>query len=112
MGVVVPTKTIPVPLASQPYPIVIGAGSLANLGDLLLEQKLKAGTKVLVVNALRYEDHYSHFTIGEALELIADVKPELAYFTHMSHQFGLHAETETKLPANVKVAYDGLKINV
>ncbi|MBP6732398.1 MAG: MBL fold metallo-hydrolase [Chitinophagales bacterium] len=70
------------------------------------------GSKVLVVNALRYEDHYSHFTIGEALELIADVKPELAYFTHMSHQFGLHAETETKLPANVKVAYDGLKINV
>jgi phosphoribosyl 1,2-cyclic phosphate phosphodiesterase len=70
------------------------------------------GTKTLVVNALRYEEHYSHFTIDEALELVADIKPEVAYFTHMSHQFGLHAETELKLPANVKVAYDGLKIEV
>ena len=65
-----------------------------------------------MVNALRPEDHYSHFTIEEALELVADVKPELTYFTHMSHQFGLHAEMEQKLPANVRVAYDGLKIKV
>ena len=70
------------------------------------------GSKILVVNALRPEDHYSHFTIEEALELVADVKPELTYFTHMSHQFGLHAEMEQKLPANVRVAYDGLKIKV
>jgi phosphoribosyl 1,2-cyclic phosphate phosphodiesterase len=70
------------------------------------------GTKILVVNALRPEQHYSHFTIDEALELVNDVKPELAYFIHMSHQFGLHEETEKKLPANVHVAYDGLKIRI
>ncbi|MCX7058601.1 MAG: MBL fold metallo-hydrolase [Proteobacteria bacterium] len=70
------------------------------------------GTKILVVNALRPEHHYSHFTIDEALELVDDVKPELTYFIHMSHQFGLHAETEKKLPANVRVAYDGLKIKI
>lgn len=70
------------------------------------------GTKILVVNALRPENHYSHFTIDEALELVADVKPELTYFIHMSHQFGLHSETEKKLPANVRVAYDGLKIKI
>ena len=70
------------------------------------------GTKILVVNALRPEHHYSHFTIDEALELVNDVKPELTYFIHMSHQFGLHAETEKKLPANVRVAYDGLKIKI
>lgn len=70
------------------------------------------GTKILVVNALRPENHYSHFTIDEALELVNDVKPELTYFIHMSHQFGLHAETQKKLPANVRVAYDGLKIKI
>ncbi len=70
------------------------------------------GSKILVVNALRHEQHYSHFTVEEALELVADVKPELTYFTHMSHQFGLHAEMEEKLPSNIHVAYDGLKIKI
>lgn len=70
------------------------------------------GSKVLVVNALRREQHYSHFTIDEALDFIADVQPETAYLIHMGHQFGLHAITETQMPANVKVAYDGLQIEV
>lgn len=70
------------------------------------------GTKILVVNALRQQDHYSHFTIEEALEFVADIRPQQAYFTHMSHQFGLHAEMEKVLPAHVKPAYDGLKIVV
>lgn len=70
------------------------------------------GTKTLIVNALRYEEHYSHFTIDEALQLIEDVKPETAYLIHMSHQFGLHADMEKKLPANVKAGYDGLKITI
>ncbi len=77
------------------------------------EEKAKIkGTKVLVVNALRAEDHYSHFNIGEALELIAEVKPETAYLIHMSHQFGFHAEMEKKLPPGVIPAYDGLKISI
>lgn len=70
------------------------------------------GTKVLVLNALRDADHYSHLTVEQALEVVEDVKPEVTYFTHMSHQFGLHAEMETKLPPNVIPAYDGLKIVV
>jgi len=70
------------------------------------------GSKILVVNSLRPEQHYSHFTIDEALELVADVKPELTYFTHMSHQFGLHAEMEQKFSTNIRIAYDGLKIRI
>ena len=76
------------------------------------EREKVRGSKVLVVNALRREEHYSHFTIDEALEFIADVIPETAYLIHMGHQFGLHAVTEKLMPANVKVAYDGLKILV
>lgn len=70
------------------------------------------GTKVLVLNALRDADHYSHLTVEQALEIVEDIKPEVTYFTHMSHQFGLHAEMEKKLPAQVIPAYDGLKIVV
>ncbi len=77
------------------------------------EEKNKIrGSKVLVVNALRAEDHISHYTIAEALQLIEDVKPEIAYLTHLSHQFGLHAAMEGTLPANVKIAYDGLVIEI
>jgi len=70
------------------------------------------GTKILVVNALRYEEHYSHFTIDEALDVANEIKADTTYLVHMSHQFGLYAEMEQKLPANVKPAYDGLKLEI
>jgi len=77
------------------------------------EEKAKMkGTKILIVNALRPEPHYSHFNIEEALHFAAEIKPETTYLIHMSHQFGLHAETEKQLPPGFKVAYDGLKIRV
>jgi phosphoribosyl 1,2-cyclic phosphate phosphodiesterase len=76
------------------------------------ERDKMRGTKILVLNALRYADHYSHLTVDEALEIVSDIKPDVTYFTHMSHQFGLHSEMEGKLPAHVIPAYDGLKIEV
>lgn len=73
--------------------------------------KLK-GTKVLVVNALQEEPHYSHFTLAEALEFIQKIKPETAYLTHISHKMGFHEEVEKKLPPNVHLAYDNLTITI
>src|ERR1043165_994736 len=70
------------------------------------------GTKTLVINALRHENHYSHFTIDEALQLAKESGAENTYLIHMSHQFGLHAEMEKEMPAGVHIAYDGLKITV
>lgn len=70
------------------------------------------GSKVLVINALRLEPHYSHLSIQQAIDIVEDVKPERAYFIHMSHQFGLHNETQATLPKHITVAYDGLKIEV
>ncbi len=70
------------------------------------------GTKVLVLNALRETEHYSHLSISQALEIVDDIKPGKTYFVHMSHQFGLHEEEQKKLPPHVYVAYDGLKIEV
>ncbi len=73
-------------------------------------EKVK-GCEVLVLNALRREPHISHFTLAEALEIVEIVKPKAAYFTHISHQLGLHEAVELELPANVHLAYDGLELN-
>ena len=75
------------------------------------KEKLK-GLKVLVLNALRKEEHISHFTLSEALELVKELKPEKAYFTHISHQMGFHNEVEAELPENVFLAYDELEIEI
>ncbi len=70
------------------------------------------GVKVLVVNALREEKHHSHFNLEEALAFVEKVKPEKAYFTHISHLMGFHDEVEKKLPKNVHLAYDNLILNI
>lgn len=75
------------------------------------KQKL-SGTRVLVVNALRREDHISHFTLTQALELVDEVKPEMAYLTHISHQMGKYADVQRELPENVCLAYDGLTLRL
>ncbi|MEB8329238.1 MBL fold metallo-hydrolase [Flavobacteriaceae bacterium KMM 6897] len=74
-------------------------------------EKIK-GVKVLVVNALREEPHHSHLNLEEALVFVEKVKPEHAYFTHISHMLGFHDEVEKKLPNNVHLAYDNLIINL
>lgn len=83
----------------------------ANFISEYEKEKIK-GSKVLVVNALRREEHISHYNLAQALELIEEVKPERAYLTHLSHQMGLHRIVEKELPENVKIAYDGLKVKV
>lgn len=74
-------------------------------------EKLK-DLKVIVVTALRIEPHHSHFNLEEALAFIERVKPEKAYFTHISHLLGFHEEVQQNLPENVFLAYDNLKITI
>jgi phosphoribosyl 1,2-cyclic phosphate phosphodiesterase len=75
------------------------------------KEKIK-GSKILVLNALRREEHISHFTLQQAIDLVKELKPEQAYFTHISHQLGLHSEVEKELPENIHLAYDGLKLDL
>ncbi|MCF6132183.1 MBL fold metallo-hydrolase [Flavobacterium wongokense] len=74
-------------------------------------EKVK-GAKVLVVNALREEPHHSHFSLQDALDFIHLVQPERAYLTHISHLLGFHEEVQKRLPGNVFLAYDNLKITI
>ena len=75
------------------------------------KEKIK-GSKIIVVNALRRDAHISHFTVEEAIKLMEELEPEKAYFTHISHQLGLHAEVEKELPSFISLAYDGLKLEI
>lgn len=84
---------------------------ITDFKTISIEEKLKLkGVKTLVVNALRYEDHFSHATVEEALSLAADIAPEQVFFTHMSHEIGLHDVVDSQLPENVSPAYDGLEL--
>lgn len=68
------------------------------------------GLSVLVINALRFEDHISHLTLEEALAIIDDLKPKKAYLTHLSHLLGKHEIIQQQLPKNVELSYDLLTI--
>ena len=69
---------------------------------------LLEGLRVLVLDALRHKPHAGHLSVDEALAIIARVKPERAYLTHIAHELE-HEATNARLPAGVELAYDGLK---
>lgn len=70
------------------------------------------GVKVLVINALRVNPHPSHMSTGEAIRIAERVGAETTYFTHISHQLGLHKKVDASLPAGTHLAYDTLSIEI
>lgn len=66
---------------------------------------------VLFLDALRHRPHPTHTTVARALELVAELKPRRAFFTHMCHDLP-HAATEAAFPDHVRLAYDGLELEV
>ena len=83
----------------------------ANRIDDIEKEKIK-GTKILVLNALRKKKHISHFNLAEAIELAKEIGADKTYFTHISHQLGLHHVIEKELPENIHLSYDGLVISL
>ncbi len=68
------------------------------------------GLRVLILDALRPNPHPGHFSVDQALEVIARVKPGRAYLTHMTHELD-HERTNRYLPPGVELAYDGLSFD-
>ena len=91
-------------------------GNFTYITDANKIEELEAikilGSEILVLNALRNEPHISHFTLQEAINLAAELQIPQAYFTHISHQLGLHEEVTSILPAGNALAYDGLQLIV
>jgi phosphoribosyl 1,2-cyclic phosphate phosphodiesterase len=81
----------------------------ANRIDQTEKEKIK-GSSILVLNALRHKAHISHFSLAEAVELVKELQIPQAYFTHISHQLGLHQPVNDMLPPGIELAYDSLSI--
>jgi phosphoribosyl 1,2-cyclic phosphate phosphodiesterase len=81
----------------------------ANRIDEPEREKIR-GSEVMVLNALRKQKHISHFTLEEAIEQVRELKVPTAYFTHISHQLGLHQVIESELPEDMHLAFDGLEL--
>ncbi len=109
-------SVVPVPLWHGRLPVLgFRFGGFAYLTDCnripdeswpLIEQ-----LDTLVLDGLRDEPHGTHFTVAEAVEVIARLAPRRAYLTHMTHDLG-YAATSARLPAGVELAYDGLVLDV
>jgi phosphoribosyl 1,2-cyclic phosphate phosphodiesterase len=69
------------------------------------------GSRVLVLNALRHQQHISHFTLDEAIAVAKEIGAEKTYFTHISHQLGRHLDVSRMLPAGIHLAYDNLQLS-
>ncbi len=111
------TKIIPIRCLHYKLPVYgYRIGNLTYITDtnFIPDEELEKakGSRTLIINALRREKHLSHFNLDEALAVIAKIKPQKAYLTHIGHQFGRYANIEKELPQNVFMAYDGLTLTV
>jgi phosphoribosyl 1,2-cyclic phosphate phosphodiesterase len=77
--------------------------------DSIEFEKIK-GSRFLILDALHYTEHHAHLSVKEALEIVAELRPEHTYFVHMSHNIGKNKVVNKTLPKGVKLAWDGLTI--
>jgi phosphoribosyl 1,2-cyclic phosphate phosphodiesterase len=82
----------------------------ASTLDVSTINQLK-GVDTLVLNALRYRKHNTHFNFDEAVSVAALIGARQTYFTHLSHEMGYYDDLLEKLPPSILPAYDGLKIS-
>ena len=106
---------VPVPLFHERRPILgFRFGSFAYLTDCSAvpdaSWPVLEGVRLLVLDALRDRPHPTHFSVDEALDVVARLQPERAFFTHICHDLP-HAATCARLPPSVQLAYDGLSIS-
>jgi phosphoribosyl 1,2-cyclic phosphate phosphodiesterase len=95
------------------YGYRFGAAAYLTDHSAIPEASMEAlrGLDVLFLDALRHRPHPTHTTVARALDYVAELKPRRAFLTHICHELG-HEQTERVLPPNVRLAYDGLEIQV
>ena len=107
---------VPIPLLHGPLPILgFRVGSFAYLTDCndipAASWPLLDGVRTLVLDALRDRPHSTHFSVTQALDIVARLRPEQAYFTHIAHDLA-HEATCARLPTGVQLAYDGQMLEI
>lgn len=90
-------------------------GSVAYLSDCSGipedSKPLLKDLKLLILDALRYQFHPTHFNLEGALKVVEELKPQRAIFTHMGHQLD-YEEVNRDLPEGTKLAYDGMVVEI
>ncbi|HXQ26182.1 MAG TPA: MBL fold metallo-hydrolase [Candidatus Acidoferrales bacterium] len=109
-------RVIPIPAMHGSQPVLgFRFGKAAYLTDFSKvpesSKPLLGGLDDFILDALRYVPHPTHSNVEQSLALVAELKPKRAWFTHICHDLG-HAESNARLPENVRLAYDGLRFEV
>lgn len=90
-------------------------GQLAYLTDVSAVPEsslpLLEDLDVLILDALRHTPHPTHMTVEQSLGLVECLKCRQAYLTHIAHELG-HEQTNAILPPHVRLAYDGMKLEL
>ncbi len=114
---VLETRVIPIPLVHGPHSKVLGfrIGDVAYCTDTnqipASSLRLLMGLDTLVIDALRYTPHPTHFCIDEALEVVEQIRPRRTVLTHMAHEIDYHT-AKSQLPHGVEPGYDGMRIEL
>jgi phosphoribosyl 1,2-cyclic phosphate phosphodiesterase len=107
-------EIVPIPVMHGKMPILgYRFGDLAYVTDAkevpAAARDLLRGVDVLVLNALRDRPHPTHLSLDEAVAVVEEVSPRVAYLVHLSHEVS-HATASARLPPGIEVAYDGLTV--
>lgn len=110
----VPFIPIPILHGSQTiYGFRFGAAAyLTDHSDIpAASMEMLRSLDVLFLDALRYKPHPTHSTVDRSIKTVEALAPRRAFFTHISHDLA-HERAESMLPPNVRLAYDGLELEV
>ena len=107
---------VPVPLLHGVLPVLgFRLGAFAYLTDCNRipdgSWPLLEGVRTVIIDALRHRPHSTHFSVGEAIEVVQRLGAQRAYFTHICHDLP-HAATCAALPPGIELAYDGLVLEI
>ncbi|KXK37291.1 MAG: MBL fold metallo-hydrolase [Saprospiraceae bacterium] len=110
-------EVIPVPVMHGDLPIIgYRIDSFAYITDASYisesSKKILRNLDILVLNALRYKKHHSHFNFDEAIEMAQLIGAQKTYFTHISHEMETYEAILQKCPSGIYPAYDGLTLEI
>lgn len=69
------------------------------------------GLPLVIIDGLRHRPHTTHYSVGEAVEVLKDLKPGRALITHMGHSLD-YERLRAELPEGVEPAYDGMIVEM
>ena len=109
-------KIIPVPVWHGHQPIlgfrINGVAYLTDVSEIPESSyPLLQGLEVLILDTLRPRPHPTHLTVEQAVSVMERLGVRKGYCTHIAHELG-HEETNARLPPHVRLAYDGLQLEV